>query len=180
MAQDAWSERRYVLRLAAIHEDCLPWEWTIQVYQRAVELVGQHCVHIDYWTVEALGQPQVLQEATYAAIEADILSLVVRAAPELPLNLYRWLDSWLPSRPHRAGALIAMLGVPHEPSEFPGRIRECLRNVARLAHLDFLPRERRFPRQHFSIPAASATKGVQEVSHLLGQAPGSSWIQTSA
>jgi hypothetical protein len=166
-AQDSWSERRYVLRFAAVHEDCLPWEWTAQVYQRAVQLVGQRCVHVDCWTVDALSQPPVLQSATAAAIEADILSLAVCATREFPLNLYRWLDSWLPDRPHRTGALVAILGVPQQHSDFPARIREYLRDVARLAHLDFLSRERRLPKEYSDSAVESATNDLQEISPLL-------------
>jgi len=170
-AQDIWSERRYVLRFAAVHEHCLPWEWTTQVYDRAVRLVGKRCVHVDCWTVEALNQPPVLQHAIAAAIEADILTIAVCAARELPLNLHRWLDSWIPGRPHRTGALIAILGVPRQPSDLPTRIREQLRDVARIAHLDFLPRERRLPEEPFHFAGESAANGTQEISHLLSQVP---------
>jgi hypothetical protein len=179
-AQDTWAENRYVLKFAAIHADCLPWEWTTHLYRRAVRLVGQHAVHIDCWTVEALNQPPALQHAVEAAIEADILVVAVCASRELPLNLYRWLDSWLPNRPHRTGALAAILGVPPQPSEYPARIREYLHDVARLADLDFLPQERPLPLENSGVAGESIAEGPQGIMPVVSQTPPRSLLSASA
>ena len=167
--QDTPTACGYSLKIAAIHDDCLPWQWTTEVYLRPLPLVGPDCVQIARWTVEALKQLGDRLNATEAAIKADILILTISAARELPLNLHWWIDSWLPYRPQRPGLLMAILGVPPQPSRLPARIREYLHDVARLGHLDFLPHERTLPLGYPDIAAERAPESTQEIQHALGQ-----------
>jgi hypothetical protein len=144
-AQSAGPERGFVLKIAAIHQEPLPQEWATQVSQRAIRLLGPSGVSVARWTVGALRDPGVLRDAAEAAIEADMLVVSVCAAAELPLDLNRWIDSWLPYRRRQDGALVAVIGVPQAPSAYPRRIRGYLHDVAGLAHLSFLSQERRLP-----------------------------------
>jgi len=144
-AQSAGRARGYVLNIAAIHEDSLPREWSTRVSHRAIQLVGPRCVRTARWTVGALHEPGALKDAILAAIEADILVVSVSAAGEMPLDVNRWIDLWLPRRAQRAGALVAVIGVPQQASAASARIRDYLRDVASLARLDFLLQEQRLP-----------------------------------
>ncbi len=160
-AGDTQAGRSYALKIVAIHEDSLPWEWTTQVNLRAARLLGPDSVHLVHYTVTALNEPTNRQGAHAAAIEADILVVSVCAARELPLNVHLWIDSWLPHRRRRPGALVAILGLPHQPNRFPARIRKYLHDVARLAHLDFLPQERRLPTAGLGFAGVSTLTGSQ-------------------
>jgi hypothetical protein len=158
-----------VLKIAAIHEDCLPREWTTQVSRCAIRLVGPRCVRAARWTIEALDEPGALEIATEAAIEADILVVSVCADAELPVNLHRWIDSWLPCRLQRCGVLVAVIGLSPQRCAFPARIREYLRDVASLAHLDFLPQERSLPLENPRFPGKAVAKGAQARAQVFSQ-----------
>jgi hypothetical protein len=69
----------------------------------------------------------------------------VYAADELPLQLYVWIDAWLPRRLSRAGALTAVIGVAEPLDSQSVRTHEYLQAVARRAQLDFIPQERKRP-----------------------------------
>jgi hypothetical protein len=53
----------------------------------------------------------------------------------------------MPRRAGRAGALVALLGVPARPDALSWRAHEYLEAIARQAGLDFLPRERKLPEE---------------------------------
>jgi hypothetical protein len=92
-----------------------------------------------------LTNPRVFADAVQAAAEADVLVISVRDAGDWPASLYVWIDSWLPKRAGRGGALVALIGVPGRPDSQSGRAHQYLATVAREAGLDFLPRERKLP-----------------------------------
>jgi hypothetical protein len=160
-AQHLGPERRYLLRIAGVHEDSLPREWSTQVARRAIQVVGPRCVHAVCWPVGALRHPGAMQVATEAAIEADLLVVSVCGAKELSPNFNRWIDSWLPCRLQQTGALVAVIGVPQQPNAFPARIREYLHDVARLAHMDFLPQERGLPLEYPSVSGEAIARGAR-------------------
>ncbi len=168
-APDTQADGSYALQVVAIHEDFLPWEWTTQVYSLAMQVVGPPSVQIACWTVGALAQPGERQAANAAAANADILIVSVCAARELPLNVHLWIDSWLPCRLQRTGALVPVLGVPPQPSPFPARVREYLHDVATLAHLDFLPHERTLPEASSRFADEATAEADQRVQHVLNQ-----------
>ena len=136
------------LQIAVIHEDALPLKWASQVTRRAIQLLGSRLVRTARWSVETLGDPIAMGAAIEAAVTADILVVVVSGDRALPPNVDRWIDAWLPRRLDRAGALVALIGTPRQPNAFSTRIREYLRDVASLAHLDLLTQEPSLPCAH--------------------------------
>jgi hypothetical protein len=158
---------RYGLQIVVIYEDSLPQEWGMQVSRRAIHLVGPRSVHTVCWSVADLAGSAAMEAATEAAIAADILVITVSGAGALPPNVDRWIDSWLPCRLERAGALVAVIGVPQQSNAFPARIRDYLRDVASLAHLDFMPHERGLPLAHPGYWDAGIVKGAQTSPQVL-------------
>ena len=84
------------------------------------------------------------------------------ALSSVPADLDLWFEAWLPRRAGRAGALVALIGVPPQPDIQSGRAHAYLETVARHAGLDYLPRERKLPQDRSAIstrcgiaPAAS-------------------------
>jgi hypothetical protein len=149
------------LHIAVIHEDALPLEWAGQVTRRAIQLLGSRLVRTARWSVETLADPIAMEVATEAAVAADILVVVVSGDRALPPTVDRWIDAWLPRRRDRVGALVAVIGAPQQPSAFSARIREYLRDVATLAHLDFLTQERSLPWAHSYFSGAAMPRAVQ-------------------
>ena len=92
-----------------------------------------------------MGEPEILLAAVRAALQADVIVVSVHAADELPLDLYVWIDVWLPRRSARMGALVALIGVPGKPASQAVRTQEYLQAVARRAELDFMTHERLVP-----------------------------------
>jgi hypothetical protein len=160
-------EKHYGLQIAVIREDRLPQGWAAQVSRRAIRLVGPRSVRTACWSFQTLDDSMAMEAATEAAIAADILVIAVSGVGPLPTNIDRWIDSWLPRRLDRPGALVAIIGVPQQPSAFPVRVREYLRDVASLAHMDFLLQERSLPLGH-PHSLGEVTADPQRISQLDG------------
>jgi len=148
-AARAYGETEPVLKVATVYQDPLTHHWATELWERVGQLIGGEGVCHQTWKISGLMEPGVFVDSVRAAAEADVLVLSVRDAGELPINLYVWIDAWMPRRAGRAGALVALIGV----SPQSGRAHEYLGAVARRAGLDFLPRERKLPEE----PSAFAT-----------------------
>jgi hypothetical protein len=72
------------------------------------------------WNLGNLSSAFVFADAVRAAAEADVLVISVRDAGDLPLLLHAWIDGWMPRRGGRAGALVALIGVPTGPNALSG------------------------------------------------------------
>jgi hypothetical protein len=145
------------LNVATVYQDPLTRSWAAELWDRVGELISQKSVGRQSWRIDELKDPRVFAEAGQAAAEADVLVISVRDAGEWPASLQVWIDSWLPRRVAREGALVALIGVPGRPDSQSGRAHQYLARVAGEAGLDFLPRERKLP------DAASATSSLVKV-----------------
>jgi hypothetical protein len=132
----------FSLRVAGVYQDRVTREWAIWTCRRATRLAGEGSIQSTWYSASSLGEPAFLAEAVLATTVADVILVSVYAADELPLDLYVWIDAWLPRRPLRVGALRALVGVaePRQPQSV--RTLDYLQAVARKAQLDFIPQER--------------------------------------
>ena len=128
-----------------VYQDIQTREWAAQTFHRATKLAGEERIQNTWYDASSLGDPVTFLHAVSTALVADVIVVSIYAGDELPLDLYVWIDAWLPRRLLRAGALAAIVGVA-EPME-PQSIRTFgyLEAVARKAQLDFIPDERRRP-----------------------------------
>ena len=147
------NETEPALKVATVYQDPLTRHWATELWDRVGQLVGQGSICHQSWKISDLTDPCVFMDAVGAAAEADVLVVSVRDAGEVPISLYVWADAWVPSRVGRAGALVALIGVPPQPNAQSGRAHKYLETVARKAGLDFLPRERKLPAEPFAIPS---------------------------
>ena len=117
----------------------------MQSCRQATQLAGGERVQNTWYNANSLSDPGILLDAVRAAVAADVIVISVYAADELPLDLYVWIEAWLPRRLSRRGALAALVGVA-EPLDSPSvRTLEYLQAVARKAQLDFIPQQRKRP-----------------------------------
>ena len=144
------------LSVATIYQDPLTRHWAAELWDRVGQLIGGGSIRHQSWKISELTDPRVFLDAVEVAAKADVLVVSVRDAGELPMGLYVWVDSWLPSRAGRAGALVALIGVPSQPDAQAGRAYQYLDSVACRAGLDFLPRERKLPQAPCANPGLSA------------------------
>ena len=138
------------LKVVTVYQDPLTQHWATELWERVGQLLSGEAVCHQSWKLSSLTDPRIFMGAVHAAAEADVLVISVREDRELPIGLYVWIDAWVPSRNGPAGALVAMIGVPAQPDAQSGRSYQYLETVARKAHLDFLPHERKLPEQPFT------------------------------
>jgi hypothetical protein len=138
-------EAAYSLNIAGVYQDSVTRDWAMQTCRRATQLVGEESVQKAWYDANSLGDPVTFLDAVRAALVADVIVVSVYAADELPLDLYVWVQAWLPRRRSRAGALTALIGVAEPPDSRFVRTVEYLQAVASRAQLDFIPQERKRP-----------------------------------
>jgi hypothetical protein len=139
------------LSVATVYQDPLTRQWAAELWDRVVQLINDQGVRCQSWKISELTDHGIFLDSVQVAAEADVLIVSVRDAGELPISLYVWMDALLPSRARRAGALVALIGVPPQPDTQSGKAHQYLESVARKAGLDFLPHERKLPEQPFAL-----------------------------
>jgi hypothetical protein len=133
------------LNVAGVYQDSVTRNWTMQFCHRATRLAGKESVQCAWFSTNSLSGTGKLMEAVSAAVVADVIVVSVYAEDELPLELYTWVQAWLPRRLLRAGALAALIGVA-EPLESQSiRTITYLQAVALRARLDFIPQKHKRP-----------------------------------
>ena len=137
------AETEQALNVVVIYQDPLTRHWAADLWDRVGKLIDSGGICSKSWNLSALAGAFVYAEAVQAAAEADVLVISLRGTGELPLLLHAWIEGWMPRRAGRAGALVALLGVPARPDALSWRAHEYLEAIARQAGLDFLPRERK-------------------------------------
>jgi hypothetical protein len=151
-------EAEPVLRVVTVYQDPLTRHWARELWERVGQLINGEGVCRQSWKISDLTDPRIFMDAVEAAAEADVLVVAVRDTRELPIGLYVWIDSWIPSRAGPGGALVALIGMPPKPDAQSGRAYQYLESVARKARLDFLPHERKLPEEPF-VPSNPAKIG---------------------
>jgi len=142
----------------------------MQSCRQATQLAGGERVQNTWYNTNSLSDPGILLDAVRAAVAADVIMISVYAADELPLDLYVWIEAWLPRRLSRRGALAALVGVA-QPLDSPSvRTLEWLQALARKAQLDFIPQQRERPAASvvssidlITEPASTAAQSLQEL-----------------
>lgn len=151
-------EESCILNVAGVYQDSVTREWAMQFCRRATRVAGEESVECAWYSTKSLRDTVWLGDAVSAALVADVIVVSVYAADELPLDLYAWVEAWLPRRLSRAGALAALIGVA-EPLESQSiRTINYLRAVARRARLDFIAQERQRPATSSPIKLGSLTR----------------------
>jgi len=161
----ASQEAEPALKVVTVYQDPLTLHWATALWERVGGLISDEAVCREAWKMSNLTDTSVFREAVRAAAEADVLVISVRDAGKLPVNLYLWIDAWLPSRIGPAGALVALIGVPPQPTGQSGRAYHYLETVARKAGLDFLPHERKLPDGPLALsgPARNGQTGSRAI-----------------
>ena len=160
-AARAPNESEPALSVVTVYQDPLTRYWATELWERVGQLIRCGEVCHKTWKISDLRQTAVFSDAVQAAAEADVLVISVRDAEELPPCLYVWIDGWMP---RRAGALVALIGVPAQPDKQCDHASQYLKAVARRTGLDFLPRERKLLDESVAL---SARSGVAPAADLL-------------
>ncbi len=151
----------FELKIVGVYQDAVTQSWLAPVCRKATQLAGEERVRNTWYDVNSLTDAGIFREAVHATLMADVIMVAVYAADELPLNLYVWIDAWLPRRPAREGVLTALIGIDEPRPTQSLHTHRYLEAVARKARLDFIPQARQR-----LIPSRDRPNG-----HVSGGAP---------
>ncbi len=140
------------VNMTVVYQDAHTRSWAQEVSDRVTKVTGKDWIRATWWKISDLVEPGVLAGAVSTAMRAQLIVVAIDAAEGLPLPFHVWVDTWLPHRPHGAGCLFALIGRSEPGTHAPQRVREYLREVARMGGFEFLLEERRLP----MTPAAPA------------------------
>jgi hypothetical protein len=114
---------------------------------------------LSWWNFDYIHEANLLQAAIEAAVKAQFVLISAHASPQLPAAVHNWIAQWTTARQQAAGAagtLVALIGMEHERGTTP--ITVYLRQAARQAQMDFLPRLR--------VGATPKAEAPKSASHL--------------
>jgi hypothetical protein len=146
-------EAHYALNLTVLYEEASSRNWARAVVNRVEKVLGNRAVRCTWWSMADLHHPGVLAGAVSKAMRADLIVVAAREGEEVPLPFYIWVNSWLPHRPQKDGALVALLGHHESCDRRSNRLQKYLRAVARRGRLDLLLEERRCASPIFVLPS---------------------------
>ncbi len=152
--------------IALAYQDALTRAWATELCVPLTQKFGSENFQPTWHDINALREPDNLLHAVRAALDADVIVVSVHAAEELPVELYAWIDAWLPRRIARVGALAALIGVTEQPDSHATRTHQYLQAVARRGQMDFIPYEHRLETeaQRFSRdPVADANETARYI-----------------
>lgn len=172
-------EPKFPFDLVVAYEDADTRTRALRLYDRlAQQLRDDHDFQCSWWKFDHLANPVLRQEAADAAVDANMVILSIQAHRELPAIHKAWLDGWIRRRHHRKAALVVIIADTSQPEHDAAQSLACLKNAARIGHMDFFLHgfETQKPRQEFaatSLPdrVASMVSSVHELSYHKSPAP---------
>lgn len=93
------------------------------------------------WRFDVLREPQLFEAATRDAIGADMIVFAIRQSQELPIEVRRWIDRWLPSKQVDSGALVLLPGDPPRRVGETTTVCATLKQIAESANVRVFCRE---------------------------------------
>jgi hypothetical protein len=131
------------LKVSFLYQDAPTRKCAREISERVTGLAGPESLRATWWNMSDLSEPGVLAGAVSTALRADAIVVALDAAQGLPYAFYVWAESWLPHRLQAAGALMALVGSSAPAPAQAANVREYLRAMARVGHLEFMFEERR-------------------------------------
>lgn len=125
--------------VAGVFQDAVTRDWASHFCFRTTPVAGEKNIQNTWYDVRTLDDTASLLNAVSAAAAADLIVVAAYAADELPLNLYVWIEMWLPRRFSRMGALAVLIGSDEPSDSAREKTLEYFKAVARMGRLEFIP-----------------------------------------
>lgn len=93
---------------------------------------------VNWLRFDYLADPRIAADAIAAAANADMVIFSARSEGELPPAAKSWIDSWVIKRDKRESVLVSVIGAATDPTKEVSPMHLYLREVARLAGMDYL------------------------------------------
>ena len=97
------------------------------------------------WKFDVLGLSHLFEAAARDAAGADMVVFAIRESQQLPAEVRRWINRWLPFKQAESSALVLLLGGESGHAGKSTGARATLRELAEGANLRFLCREMDWP-----------------------------------
>ena len=139
--------------LVVAYEDIETRNRALHLYDHlAQQLLDDYDFQCSWWKFDHLSNATLRQQASDAAVEANMVILSIRAHDELPRPHQLWLDDWISRRHHRKSALVVIIAGTSAPGQEASPALAYLQNAARLARMDFFTHAYELPRKARETP----------------------------
>jgi hypothetical protein len=142
-------EPKFPFDLVVAYQDTDTRDRALHLYDSiAQKLLDDYDFQCAWWRFEHLQTAALMQQATDAAIEANMIILSVHAGKDLPPIARAWIDRWSANKAHNKSALVTLIDLAEPRTAETGQLQAYLQQVARRARMDFffhafdLPQER--------------------------------------
>jgi hypothetical protein len=142
MVPIARAEDEPMLNVTMVYDDPTTRRWATEMWSQVTQMAGKENISVASWSIDRLAWPEMLEEAVSSAAQANVIVIAVSGAERLPIDLCVWIGAWVPRRARRAGALVALIGLPQEFEPQAFSTQDFMRMVAFQGGLDFFPQER--------------------------------------
>lgn len=133
-------EPKFPFDLLVAYEDKETRNRALHLYDHlAQQLLDDYDFQCSWWKLDHLVNPALRQEASEAAMEANMVILSLRAGSRLDHEQQQWIEEWTGRRPHRKSAFVVMIAGTDAPERDAAALMISLRNLARRAGMDFFP-----------------------------------------
>jgi hypothetical protein len=92
---------------------------------------------VDWWDFAALRNPAHTHDILDKALEADVIVFATNPAGNLPEAFHDWIESWIPLRAEREGAVVGLMDPGSRVTEYCPPKFAYLRNAAHRAGMDY-------------------------------------------
>ena len=151
-------EPKFPFDLVVGYEDIATRNQALRLYDRlAQRLIDDYDFRCTWWKLEFLQSPTLFEQATDAALEANMLVLSLRDSDKMPEMAHRWLESVTQRRDYRKCALVALICNLTPDKIHSSPVVTSLQGIAHLARMDFFCNT-------FDLPEESTDTSFEEIS----------------
>jgi hypothetical protein len=105
----------------------------------AQQLLDDYDFQCSWWKLDHLVNPALRQEASDAAVEANMVILSLGRESCFNREQQEWIEDWTARRPHRKSAFVVLIAGTGAPERDAAPLLHSLGNFARRAGMDFFP-----------------------------------------
>ncbi len=128
--------------IVVIYEDAATREHAVQACDHLVKRFwAEGELDVNWWSCAMLEEPVMARQGGEKAVQADLIILSLQRDRELASSVSEWIESWLPRRGDREGALLDLTGQDAEGGGASAERHIYLRHAAHRGGMDYLTRE---------------------------------------
>lgn len=161
-------EPKFPFDLVVSYEDTITRNHALQLYDHlAQKLLDDYDFQCTWWKFDHLRNSTLMEQASDAAAEANMIIMAIRAGKELPAIAKTWVNSWIARKDNRKSALVAVIAGVDPVRKEPCPAQVYLQKVARSAKMDFFSHSFDAPKETPSYSVETIAERAEKVTPLL-------------